>query len=51
MTRWLTTDTLIIDEISMMDTNYLTLLDGIARNLRSIGFNDETLLKKPFGGI
>lgn len=51
MTRWLTTDILIIDEISMMDTNYLTLLDGIARNLRSIGFNDESLMKKPFGGI
>ena len=51
MTRWLTTDILIIDEISMMDTNCLTLLDGVARNLRSIGFKDKTLVKKPFGGI
>ena len=40
MARWLTTDILIIDEISMMSSQFFTLLDGIGRNLRSKGFHD-----------
>lgn len=51
MTRWLNTDILIIDEISMMSSNFFTLMDGIARELRSQGWNNPELKKKPFGGI
>lgn len=51
MANWLTTDILIIDEISMMSSNMFTLLDGIGRKLRSHGFNDESILKRSFGGI
>jgi nucleoside-triphosphatase THEP1 len=51
MKRWLSTDILIIDEISMMSASFLTLLDGIGRELRSQGSHDPELRKKPFGGI
>ena len=43
MERWLATDILIIDEISMMSSRLYTLLDGIGKDLRSTGFNDESL--------
>ena len=51
MERWLSADILIIDEISMMSSRFFTLLDGIAKELRAQGFDDESLRKKPFGGI
>ena len=51
MGRWLTTDILIIDEISMMSSQFFTLLDGIGRYLRSKGFHDQTIAGRPFGGI
>ena len=51
MARWLTTDILIIDEISMMSSNMFTLLDKIGRHLRSEGFHDVSFADKPFGGI
>ena len=51
MSRWLTADILIIDEISMMSARFFTLLDGIAKELRSQGFHDDSYRQKPFGGI
>lgn len=51
MERWLSTDILIIDEISMMSSRLYTLLDGIGRELRSQGFHNNELKKLPFGGI
>ena len=51
MSRWLTADILIIDEISMMSARFFALLDGIGRLLRSQGFHDESYTQKPFGGI
>lgn len=43
MRRWLLTDTLIIDEVSMMPPEFFEKLDAIAKRLRSS--------QKPFGGI
>lgn len=51
MERWLSTDVLIIDEISMMSSHLFTLLDGIGKELRSQGFDDATLKEKSFGGM
>ena len=41
--NWLRTETLIIDEISMVEADYFDYLEAIARQLKD--------LKKPFGGI
>ena len=43
MRRWLLTDTLIVDEVSMMPPEFFEKLDAIAKRLRSS--------QKPFGGI
>eukprot|EP00929_Paragymnodinium_shiwhaense_P117272 TRINITY_DN8768_c0_g1_i1.p1 TRINITY_DN8768_c0_g1~~TRINITY_DN8768_c0_g1_i1.p1 ORF type:complete len:601 (-),score=178.20 TRINITY_DN8768_c0_g1_i1:161-1963(-) len=41
--RWRETDTLVIDEISMMDANLFTLLEYVARKVRGS--------EEPFGGL
>ena len=41
--RWLSTDVLIVDEVSMMDVDLFEKLDGIGRGIRKN--------PKPFGGI
>lgn len=51
MERWLSTDILVIDEISMMSSRLYTLLDGIGRELRSQGFHTPDTKRQPFGGI
>ena len=43
ISRWVNTDILIVDEISMMSKKYFELMDGIGKRIRN---ND-----KPFGGI
>ena len=41
--NWICTDVLIIDEVSMMSTRLLNILDAIGRKIRRVN--------KPFGGI
>jgi ATP-dependent DNA helicase PIF1 len=41
--KWLTTDILIVDEVSMLSNKLLTILDGIAKKVRKNNL--------PFGGI
>lgn len=48
--RWLSTDILIIDEISMLNPDIFDLLNEIGKRIRS-KFDDTGLRSKPFGGI